>query len=147
MPHLYSHFVTEETPGTEITIRTSPARSLTEAERASLVELAQEIRETGNTPRIPITRTASVGGHPLYETVLLYIGDDAGKTTVTVVTTLVTTATINWIKKRFSKASSQPEVVEREKIVTIYGPDGKPLKRIRATSDEDIQVTDAADSD
>ena len=104
----------------------------------SLEELIDEIRETGNDGQITY-RPPSGYGVTLYQTIMIYIGLRAADVSIGNVVTSIEGAVISWVKKQFT---SDTAAGRRKKIITIYGPDNKPLKSIKADSPDEIEVTE-----
>jgi hypothetical protein len=111
-----------------------------------LEDLIYELRENGNDGQITY-RPPSGYGVTLYQTIMLYIELKAADAAIGDVTKQAVDSVINWVKGLFKRDREQAEaegetVVWRKKIITIYGPDGKPLKRIKVDSEDEIEVTD-----
>jgi hypothetical protein len=107
----------------------------------ALEELVDEIRENGSDGQITY-RPPTGRGITLYETIGLYIALRAADASIGNVVTQVETAAINWAKARFRRKRDDDESSERKKIITIYGPNGNPIKKIKVDSADDIEVTD-----
>jgi hypothetical protein len=61
---------------------------------------------------------------------MLYIGLKAADASIGDVTKQVVDAVINWTKNKFKRDREEGKTTAwRKKIITIYGPDGKPLKK------------------
>ncbi len=112
---------------------------------SGLEELIDEIREGGSDGQITY-RPPTGRGITLYETIGLYIALQAADATIGGVVTSLEAAAITWANNRFKRKREKDEGTERPKIITIYGPDNKPIKKIKVDSADDIEVTDV-DSD
>lgn len=108
-----------------------------------LEELIYELRERGNDGQITY-RPPSGYGVTLYQTVLLYIGLRAADASIGDVTKQVVDSVINWIKNTFKRDREEGKTT-RKRIITIHGPDGKPLKQIKVDSEDEIEITDIED--
>jgi hypothetical protein len=128
-----------------VTIRIHGTEYLNPRRVESLTELVGELRENGCDGEMAY-RPPSGLGVPLWEVVMLFIGLRGAEATVSTVVNSVETSVIDWLKNRFRRAA-EGETHERKKKVTIYGPDGKPLKTITATTADDITVTDHESDD
>lgn len=111
-----------------------------ESFREDLNELADEIREHGHDAEVDNQPPRGGFGFIVdYQTIALYIETHAEDATFNLVVTSVVLAVVNWAKRIFTRAKDT-ERLEKKKKVTIFGPDGKPLKRIEIDSADDIEV-------
>ena len=90
------------------------------------------LRENGSDGQINY-RPPSAPGVTLYQTIMLYIGLKAADASIGDVTKKVVDSVINWIRNT-AKRNREDGKTLRKKIITIYGPDGKPLKQIKVDS-------------
>lgn len=61
------------------------------------------------------------------------------------VTTQLVNSVRNWTKNIFKRDREEGKTT-RKKIITIHRPDGKPLKRIKVDSEDEIEETDIEDA-
>ncbi|BDB41757.1 MULTISPECIES: hypothetical protein [Mycobacterium] len=111
----------------------------------SLEVMIDELRRNGVDGEIAY-RPSGGKGPGVVEVIGIYIALKAADATISTVTSTTVTAVMNWIKNPFKRASAEISDQPVTKDVTIYGPDDKPLKRIKGSSADDIEVTDPDDA-
>lgn len=115
----------------EVTIRMgSPADIISDEQRASIEHLADDLRQRGHDagteiiPYIPGRR-----GVTWPESVAIFVGSGAATALITLVVSDVYSTVKKWARNRFSKRAHQ--VNPRPLWITFYGPDNKPLLRLK----------------
>jgi len=128
-----------------VTIRIHGTEILNPNRLESLGELIGELRENGCDAQITYRPPTGLGV-PLHEAIALVIsGGAAGEVTKATISTIVSrveNGALDWLKKRFRKSADEGKFERKKRVTIIYGPDGKALKRIKADSADDIEVTD-----
>jgi hypothetical protein len=110
----------------------------------SLEVMIDELRRNGTDGEISY-RPPGGKGPVVYEVIGLYIALKAADASISTVVSTTVNAAINWIKAPFRRASEDVPQEPIHKMITIYGPDGKPLKQIKGSGPDDIEVADLDD--
>lgn len=126
-----------------VTIRIHGTEILNPNRLEALEELIDELRENDCDAQITYRPPTGLGIllHEAINLAIGYVGMRTAETTISTIVSKVESGAIDWVKNRFRKSAENGDF-ERKKTITIFGPDGKPLKRIKADSADDIEVTD-----
>ncbi|CDO89540.1 hypothetical protein AWC29_13475 [Mycobacterium triplex] len=111
----------------------------------SLEVFIDELRRNGTDGEISYRPPGGKGPTTL-EVIGLYIALKAADASISTVVSTTMNAAINWIKAPFRRASEEIPTEPVLKMITIYGPDGKPLKQIKGSGADDIEVKDLDES-
>ena len=105
--------------------------------RQALLDLAEQIEVAGFDVKIPIRRTSNSVWASL-ASISIQLGDQIADDALGAAVGALTTSAILWAKNKFKRDADEGKKPEA-KYITIYGPDGKPLKNILAKSADEIK--------
>lgn len=129
----------------EITVRIAGTEILHDGRREALEELINLFREDGLDGEIAY-RPPTGRGVTWWEVALIYIGMKAADAATGQVTKAVIDA-VTGRAKQWAKGRLERGDTSRPQSITIFGPDGRPLKKVQIQKDGTEREEDVPDGD
>jgi hypothetical protein len=115
-----------------ITIKVSGSQKLDEASQQALNDLGQQITRAGYDVDIPIRKTASATKETL-ENVAIFIAGGVSSTVLSAATKDIYDKSKTWAMQILGKRKDKNDADDETPYIVIFGPDGKPSERIKAS--------------
>ncbi len=124
----------------EATMRIGGATRLTPDRLEDIEDLINRLRQSYVSSELAYAPPGGAGV-TWWEVLGIYVGSHVTDALIGDLVSKLVDGTVDWIRAK-ARRSRDNDKAMRPQSITIYGPDGKPLKKILGKSEDEIEIID-----